>query len=181
MDKRNTIPPNTFPKEEKLKSRKAIDGLFKGGKSFFIYPYKVFFQIIAVEKPIVNCQLSIEEPQTQIVDVPIIKEKETKDLNANHQTSDIVHHISCIKVGFAVSTKNFKHAVDRNRIKRLGREAYRLNKHQLISHLEDQQFQLQVFFVFTNKSLPTFVLVQQAMQACLRKLIKNAKKNERLL
>lgn len=86
-----------------------------------------------------------------------------------------------IQVGFAVPTRNFKHAVDRNRIKRLGREAYRLNKHQLISHLEKQNLQLQVFFVFTNKSLPTFVLIQLAMQACLRKLIKITKKNEGLL
>ena len=41
-----------------------------------------------------------------------------------------------IKMGVSVSKKYFKHAVDRNYFKRLLREAYRLNKHLLIDHLE---------------------------------------------
>jgi ribonuclease P protein component len=39
-------------------------------------------------------------------------------------------------MGVSVSKKYFKHAVDRNYFKRLLREAYRLNKHLLIDHLE---------------------------------------------
>ena len=34
-----------------------------------------------------------------------------------------------VQTGVSVSKRNFKRAVDRNRIKRLMREAYRLNKH----------------------------------------------------
>lgn len=35
----------TFKSKERLKSKKQIDELFNGGKSFFIYPFKVFYLI----------------------------------------------------------------------------------------------------------------------------------------
>ncbi len=33
----------TFNKKERLKSRKVIEGLFTGGKSFLVYPIKVIY------------------------------------------------------------------------------------------------------------------------------------------
>ena len=41
-----------------------------------------------------------------------------------------------MKMGFSVSKKYFKKAVDRNYFKRVLRETYRLNKHILIDNLE---------------------------------------------
>ncbi len=53
-----------------------------------------------------------------------------------------------------VSGKNFKRSVDRNRIKRLIREAYRLQKLPLQEKIKEKKIRLSVFFNYTGKELP---------------------------
>ena len=77
----------TFGKDEKLKSKKLIEKLFRSGDSLFVYPIKLVY-------------------------IPINKDAQ----------------ISKHQFGVTVSKKKFKKAVHRNRIKRLIREAYRINK-----------------------------------------------------
>ena len=153
----NTKNRFTFPKAEHLKSRKAIEQLFKTGKSFFVRPYKVFYQIADENRqPSTADQQPITENEAASNEVPI----------ANCKLPTIP-----LQAGFAVSTRNFKHAVDRNRVKRIGREVYRLNKQPLINKLSESKIQLQVFIVYTDKTLPTFTEAEVKMKRCLEKLI----------
>jgi ribonuclease P protein component len=76
-----------------------------------------------------------------------------------------------VKAGVSVSSRNFKKAVDRNRIKRLLRETYRLNQAGLLKHVEEKQQRLVLFIIYTDKVLPDFDSLNQKMQVALNKLI----------
>ncbi|MFI5156306.1 MAG: ribonuclease P protein component [Chitinophagales bacterium] len=116
----------TLGKKERLKSRKLIGQLFNQGKSFSIFPYRVFYK---------------------------------------YQPT-----LASIQAGFGVSSKHFKKAVDRNRIKRLTREAYRLQKKSWSEEKLKNNRSFALFFVYTGMDLPDFELVNKKMKLILEKL-----------
>ena len=75
-----------------------------------------------------------------------------------------------IKFGVGVGKRNFKKAVDRNRIKRLIREAYRLQKKLLKEKLQEKESRLSVFFIYTGKDLPVYKEVYEKIGKGLDKL-----------
>jgi ribonuclease P protein component len=91
-----------------------------------------------------------------------------------HEPSTIDHGL---QFGVGVSNKNFKRAVDRNRIKRLTREAWRLQKNELKELVKTQSKQLNVFFIYTGKELPDFTTVKDKVAVALKKLADKINEN----
>lgn len=118
-------------KNKRLKSRKAIDLLFKDGKSFNIFPFRIIYQFS-----------------------PVDTNTKTENLQA----------------GFSATKRNFKKAVHRNRIKRLMREAYRLQKNELEQMLLQQNKKLAIFILYTGKELPAHDFVLEKMHLIIQKL-----------
>ncbi len=87
-----------------------------------------------------------------------------------NETNNAQHSIFNVQFGVGVSSKNFKKAVDRNRIKRLTREAWRLHKNDLKELLKASGKQLNVFFIYTGKELPDFATVKDKVAVVLKKL-----------
>lgn len=77
-----------------------------------------------------------------------------------------------LQAAFSVSSKNFKKAVQRNRIKRMMREAYRLQKGLLQKHLEENQKSLVVFIIYNGNTLPEFENIFEKMGVALQQLLK---------
>ena len=114
----------TFGKNEKLKSRKAFDDLFSGGKTFVSHPVRFVYRI---------------------------KPKEDYD----------------IRVGVSVGKKKFKHAVDRNLLKRRCKEAYRLNK--LIVE-PSPNYSIDLVMIYTSSKHQPFEKIEEAIKILLPKL-----------
>ncbi len=80
-----------------------------------------------------------------------------------------------LQAGFGAGSRHFKKAVDRNRIKRLTREAYRVQKQPLIDLLAQKGLSMSLFFVYTGKELPDHSTVKERVGVALQKLIKEVK------
>lgn len=117
---------HTLGKEERLKSRKLIEKLYKEGSSVKAFPLRMIF------------------------------------LQTNHTSNYPA------QVGVSVPKRNFKLAVDRNRIKRLMRECYRLQKKLvyenidepyifMISYLGKEEWKYDELFLKMEKLLTLFV------------------------
>lgn len=72
------------------------------------------------------------------------------------------------KTGVSASKRNFKTAVARNKIKRLLREAYRLNKATYFNNLETQHA---FMILYIGKDIPTFTHVETRMKLLFEKFL----------
>lgn len=68
--------------------------------------------------------------------------------------------------------RRFSKAHDRNRIKRLMREAYRTNKHSLYTYLQQHEQQMAFIIIYTGKTLPEFEFIRTKIVEGLDLLIK---------
>lgn len=82
------------------------------------------------------------------------------------------------KILLSVSKRNFKKAVDRNRIKRLLREGYRKNKALLYAALDKKGIKLTVGIIFTGKAIPTCDEVEKKIIQTIHRLILDLKEHK---
>ena len=74
------------------------------------------------------------------------------------------------QVLISVSKRTFKRAVDRNRLKRLIREAYRLNKYRLVEQPGGHKVAL-LGIIFTGKEKSPLALVERKLISGLQRLL----------
>lgn len=118
-----------FTRLERLKSRKAIGSLFKGGHSYVAYPLRVVWK----EAPPYLAAMS----RAQVV--------------------------------ISVPKRNFKTAVERNRLKRQIREAYRLQKDALYNKLSDSELSISLIISYIAKEALPYADISGGVGKLIRK------------
>ena len=78
-----------------------------------------------------------------------------------------------VQAGVSVSKRNFKSAVDRNRIKRLMRESYRKNKY-LIYNDDDTKKHI-LMFIYQAKSEVSYQKMEEKMIDLIQKFLQKQK------
>lgn len=74
----------------------------------------------------------------------------------------------------SVSKKRFKRAVERNRVKRQIREAYRKNKHNLLYMLEEKKLKLAIAFIYLDNKLITSAEIEKRVCDLLARITEKA-------
>ena len=77
------------------------------------------------------------------------------------------------QIAFSVPKRNFKKAVDRNRMKRLMRESYRKNKSDIYTLLSDRKMQCALLLHYSGKTQLTFQEADEKIKQILLRFAKD--------
>lgn len=81
-----------------------------------------------------------------------------------------------VAVMTSVAKRRFKHAVDRNRIKRMTRTAYRLHKAPLWQAATQHHCTIRVALQSVAKTMPTYPELEQAVERAIARIVKEIEK-----
>lgn len=134
----------SFPKSSRLHHRSLVEGLFRLGKSFYEFPFRVSWRTLTDE-----------------------------ELNKNFRNI-VPEGIGKVQLMITVPKKKRRKATQRVLMRRRIREAFRLNHHPLSSHIEInpdiRTLSLALIYVH-DKELP-YSMVEEKMKNLIVKLIR---------
>lgn len=168
------IPPKKsthgYAKSEKLCNFTLKSLLFNKGKSFFSHPFKFFWLVVPKNLEDIffqkNSSLFLSVQQNNL-------KKKIRDQNPSYPLQKIptnalfYYPAKCLT---GVSKKSIKHAVKRNHLKRLMREAYRQNKEPLYSFLEKADLFLLLGIIYTAKQPGNYQEIEAKIIVSLQKI-----------
>ena len=137
----------TYQKKDKLKSRKQTQFLFSKGSAISVGPIRLLYTLETEDAE----EFSIEKSS---------KEKFPKG----------EFQKGVLQAGVGAPSRHFRKAVMRNKVKRLLREGYRMERPAFMNAINIQHKRLNLFFLYTETKVLTQQEVQEKIKAVLQKL-----------
>ena len=151
----------TFKKEEHLCSRQLIDRLYTEGHRLMVFPYSV--QWMTLE----SGEWRAESGE---------RRAESGEPLSHSATQPPSHPATQVMI--VAPKRKFHHAVDRNRVRRLTRECYRLRKHTLYDFLQQHGLTLVFSMVYIHNEIMTFDQLGHKMDKLLAALQKDIRAHQ---
>lgn len=140
----------TFKKSERLCNHFRKEKLFSAGKRFLVFPFGVTYLIAQKGSEHYSADdLVGPSKQTAKKEMPV--------------------YTPC-EVLISAPKKVFKNATQRNKIKRMVKEAYRKNKIPLYTFLEEKQMMCLLSLVYTGKQILPYSEIESKLIIALKKL-----------
>lgn len=162
--------PNDGQKEERNSLSLTKDGLSK------LYPDAperipdfLLYQILT--KPVLKRPEMLK--RASLIDSVFAEGDKLKEhpLSIRFLCTDLPANVP-VQLAIAVSRRNFKRAVDRNRIKRLIREAWRLQKLPVYMELIEREKQIAMVILYQGRELPEYHTIEEKLKELLNRFRK---------
>lgn len=140
----------------------------KEGLSFFLIPFRMSFKLRKAMRLTSKKSISaLFETGNQVRVSPLL---------IKHKVEDREMGGAGVQVMFSVPKRKIKRAVDRNRIKRLLREAYR-HEQEILKDSISPNKTLRIAVIYLRHTLPTHIELRNALGEALHKLAAGEQKN----
>lgn len=155
------MPDYTLPREERLRSLKAIRRLFGEGHSGFVYPLRyVWAKIEWAEIEWAKIEgAEIEGAKTAGAEVAKAEQGVEKEATSRP-----------VEIMFSVPKKFHKRANRRNLLKRRMREAYRLERGPLCARLGERSAHVHIALIYSTKESHSYKTIRNAVQRILEQV-----------
>lgn len=137
----------TYQKKDKLKSRKQTQFLFAKGSAITVGPIRLLYTI------------ETENAEASLIEKSSIEKSDKENFSKG-----------VLQAGVGAPSRHFRKAVMRNKVKRLLREGYRMERPAFMSAINIEHKRLNLFFLYTDTKVLTQTEIQEKIKAVLQKL-----------
>lgn len=159
------MPDYTLPREERLRSLKAIRRLFGEGHSGFVYPLRYVWAKIEWAE-IEGAE--IEGAKTAGAEIEGAEIAGAEVAKAEQGIEKVASRP--VEIMFSVPKKFHKRANRRNLLKRRMREAYRLEREPLCARLGERSAHVHITLIYSTKESHSYKTIRNAVQRILEQV-----------